>query len=254
MPHRSISTVITVCAAFVTTSVALAETSQSEDLEQVHVQAYSKEFAKRFALSDPTPQMELRGALHALEFSIERLKPSGYYWCVLKAYIDSSLLIDFPVTGRSGARYLVGQREHFMFDNDKENKRWLSLSLDDRRYFSAQDTFGMRAALASADVDWPVRGYWAGLTYDAFYRELFPGITYVKLGTPCGMYAAAKGKSPPQLMLERTGGKDYSRIVKPNPDDFLKLDVPPGFYEATLDAALAANERTRALIERGLKR
>jgi hypothetical protein len=224
-----------------------------QELETVKLQAYSKDFARRFALPEPKVKMEPTSGLQAIEFTVEKQKGQGFYWCVLKTYLDSSLPIAYPPGGNSGSRELVEQWEHFIFDNNVENKRWLALGVEDRRHFSAQNSFGRRAALASPNVDWPKSGYWAGLVYDAFYRELFSGVSYVKFGSPCGTYAAGKGHSPPQLWIERVGGKDYTQVVKPDPQDFLKLEMPAAFYEATIKWAVAADGYNRKLIERNRK-
>ncbi len=245
---------LTAClAALVPAEAAHAQAQLVQELETAKLQTYSKEFARRFALPEPKTEMEPAGGLQAIEFTVEKKKGQRFYWCVLKTYLDSSLPIAYPPGGNSGSRELVEEPEHFIFDNNVENRRWLALGVEDRRHFSAQDSFGRRAALASPNVDWPKFGYWAGLIYDAFYRELFSGVSYIKFGSPCGTYAAGKGQSPPQLWIERIGGKDYTQVVKPDPQDFLKLDVPAAFYEATINWAVAADGYNRKLIERNRK-
>jgi len=57
-----------------------------------------------------------------------------------------------------------------------------------------------------------------------------------------------------QLWIERIGGKDYNRIVFPDPADFLKFDLPPAFYKATLKWAKPADEYNRAITEEMVKR
>ena len=232
---------------------AHAEDSEKYQSEKVH--AYTKVFAKRFALPEPSIEIQPNGGLQAIEFSIEKMRGAeGSYWCVLKTYLDSSLPIAYPLNASSGSRSLIEQPEHFVFDNNAANQRWLSLSGEDRLHFGSQNTFGRRAALASPDLDWPKKGYWGGLLYDAFYRELFAGVSYIKFGAPCGAFVAGEKTGPVQLWIERVGGKDYARIIKPDPEDFLKLDLPLGFYQATVKLAKPANDYNRALIERRSKR
>jgi len=241
------------CLALLFSALGIAADIEGANTARTKVRAYSESFAKRFGLNEPSPEMRLHGDLYAIEFSVERPQGTRFYWCVLKAYLNSALPIALPTEDRAGSRALVQPNEHFMLENDSDNKRWLSLSLDDRRYFSAHDTFGQRAALASPDVDWPKVGYWVGLTYEAYYRELFPGITYIKLGSSCGTYAAGRGRAAPQLLLERTGGRDYTRIVKPDAGDFLKLEIAPSFYETTLKWAVSADQHNRDLIKHGYR-
>jgi len=154
-------------------SYAQAATRQQLSLEEAKVVAYSKVFAKRFALPDPSLEFELAGGIQAIEFSMEMgPKFAPYYLCKLKVYLDSELAIAYPIDGAAGSRELVEVSEHFIFYNKTgpDNKRWLSLSVEDRIYFSRQNSFRRRAALASPDVKLPDRGYWGGLVYDAFYR------------------------------------------------------------------------------------
>jgi hypothetical protein len=207
-----------------------AEDSKKHENEKVH--AYTKAFAKRFVLPAPNIELEPNGGLQAIELSIEKTQGSeGSYWCVLKTYLDSSLPIAYPLNGSGGSRNLVELPEHFIFDNNASNQRWLSLSVEDRLHFSSQNTFGRRAALASPDLDWPKKGYWGGLVYDGFYRELFSGVSYIKFGGSCGAFVAGEAAGSVQLWIERVGGADYARIVKPDPQDFLKLNLPSRFYK-----------------------
>lgn len=252
---RYIAVPVAICFASLYSISSRAQAEGPEKFESAKLRAYTKAFAKRFALPDPSIEIESDARLQAIEFSIEKARgKTGFHWCVLKTYLDSDLPIDYPLNGNSGSRNLVELPEHFVFDNNATNQRWLSLSVEDRLHFSRQDRYGRRAAIASWDPDWPKKGYWRGLLYDAFYRELFPGVSYIKFSAPCGAYVAGGETGSVQLWIERVGGKDYGRILKPDPEDFLKLNVPSAFYQAVLRWAKPANEYDRAQIEQRGKR
>ena len=222
-------------------------------LDEAKVSAYSKAFAKRFGLTEGASDFELSGGIQAIQFSMEMgPKFAPYYLCKFKVYLDSSLPIAYPLAGVSGSRDLVQMPEHFIYYDGNiylGQKRWLSLGAEDRRYFSEQDKFRNRAALASPDVQLPTRGYWAGVVYDSFYQELFPGITYIKFDSNCGSLADGAKSERIQLWIERVGGKDYSRIVYPDSADFLKFDLPIAFYKAVVKWAKPADEYNRAVID-----
>jgi hypothetical protein len=237
-------------------SSAQAATLQQLSLEKAKVVAYSKAFAKRFALPDPSPELELANGVQAIEFSMEMgPKTAPYHLCKLKAYLDSSLPIAYPTDGTSGSRASVELSEHFLFDsNYLDNKRWLALSVEDRLHFSRQNSFRNRAALASPDVKLPTKGYWAGIVFDAFHRNLFPGISYIKFHSECGFLADGETREIIQLWVERAGGKDYNYVVYPDPSDFLKFDLPPAFYKAAIKWAKPADEYNRAMTNAMMER
>lgn len=246
---RYLAVAIAICCVSLSPIPSRAQAEGPEKFENIKVHAYTKALAKRFALPEPSMEIEPNGGLQAIEFSMEKTRGAeGFYWCVLKAYLDSNLPIAYPLNGNSGSRSLVELPEHFVFDNNVANQRWLSLSVEDRLHFGGQNTFGRRAAIVR------LGSYWRDLLYDMFYRELFAGVSYIKFGEPCSTDVAGEGGGSAQLWIERFGGKDYGRIVRADPEDFLKLNLPLSFCRATLKLAKPANDYNRGLIERRNKR
>jgi hypothetical protein len=225
-------------------------------INEARIATYSKSYATRFALPMPASENELSGGIQAIHFSIERGPDyAPFYGCKLKVYLNSDLPIAYPKNGVSGTRLIVLQPEHFIFDNNVDNKRWLALSVEDRIHFSSQNSFNRLAGLASPGLD--VRkhnGFWTGAQYDSFYRDLFPGITYLKLDVGCGLMQWGERYEFVQLWLERSGGKDYTKLVFEDPDDFLKFNIPSAFYKSTLKWAKIADTYNSALIAQRAKR
>jgi|SRR5581483_1980376 len=238
--------VIAVVSSLASAALGQGAASKSLSTERSQALAYSKAFAERFALPEPSPELQLSGGLYGMQLRLEiDPKSLAAYRCKLKVYADNSMAIAYPKDGISASRDTVTLAEHFIFDGNVNNKRWLSLDLADRRHFTNQDDFIRRAAIASPDLDLPKKGYWAELNYDAFYRDLFPGVAYIRFDSDCSAFAKA-GNQKLQLWIEKAGGKDYRRSVIPDPNDFLKFDIPSAFFQAALDWVRRADEENRS--------
>jgi hypothetical protein len=235
------------------TSLAQPE-EKPRSLEASSLAAYSKAFARRFALPGPSPEVELKEGLEAVEFRVELgQQPGPLFRCKLRVYLPTGSPIAYPKTGVSATRDPLTLPEHFFFNNNQQNKRWTALTVEDRVHFRNQDTFSRSAALASPDLDLPKKGYWADMNYDAYHREIFPGMDYIRLDSNCGPFADIKENREVQLWLKREGGRDYRQVVFPNPGDFLKFPLPAAFLAAAAKWAKPADEKNRAAIGRPQK-
>lgn len=223
-------------------------------LEEPKVVAYSKAFAKRFGLPDPSPDVELTEGMEAVEFRVESGRQRGtLFRCKLRVYLRTGLPIAYPKSGSSATSDPIMLLEHFFFNNNEHNKRWLALSAEDRIHFRNQDTFRRNAALASPDLDLPKKGHWAELNYDAFYRDVLPGIDYVRLDSDCGAFGDIRKNRELQLWLKREGGRDYRHTVIPDPGDFLKFSLSSVFLESAGKWARPASEKNRAAVSKQQK-
>jgi len=242
---RPLVLVATLCCWAMTT-LAQGNIPKLVSTEHSQALAYSKAFAERFALPEPSPDLELTGGLSAMQVRLEiDSKAYATYRCKLKFYFDNSLPIAYPTDGISSSRAVVTQQEHFIFDGNTNNRRWLALSVQDRLHFSAQDDFGRYAGIASPDLQMPAKGYWAQMDYDAFHRELFPGVGYIRFDSDCHAFATAERRDL-QLWVKRAGGKDYRRFVTIDPNDFLKFTIPPALFDLTREWARRADAENRA--------
>lgn len=213
-------------------------------LDEAKAVTYTRAFAERFGLAKLEPEKELREALQAVSFSVEKLPDDRlfYYRCLLKVYLNSSVAVEYPVSESSASHESLSEREHFIFDGNVGNRRWLSLSEADRRHFAGLDNFRMVVFLSNG----------RNVVVEAFQKDLFPGISYLKLDVDC----TALGKSVShglQLWFKRTGAKDYRRYVRLDPDDFLKFDLPQPFHERISAIANTAGDYNHAVFARRAK-
>jgi len=206
------------------------------------IATYSKEFAKRFMLPDPEPGMDLAYPLLALELQIS---PAPHMpeanQCLLSVYIDSRLPLHFPTDGPIGTAEVGYAFRHFFIHPDKGREHWLTLSVEDRRYFGRiTSQFNNNAALATVDFSWsPPKGSFASFAYRAFHRELFPSVSYLQLDVGCPFPRWLSVPRSIHLWLKRHGGKDFSQTIQVDPKDFEKLEIPAGYVQR-----MGALERT----------
>ena len=200
------------------------------------VATYSKEFAKRFALPDPEPTMELSAPLHALELQISPAPhlPTANQ-CLLNVYLDSRLPLYYPTEGPVGTAEVDFAIRHFFVHPDKGREHWLSLAIEDRRHFGRIGSrFNFNSALATTNyTSVPKQGAFLSGAHREFHRELFPGIAYLRLSIGCPFPRWLSVSRDIHLWLKRPGGKDYTRIENADisPEDFEKLLIPAGFVE-----------------------
>jgi hypothetical protein len=245
---------VLLCLQFWLCASAAQPEEKRPPLEESKVVAYGKAFAKRFGLPEPSPEAEMTEGMEAVEFRVELARrPGTPFRCKLRIYLRAGLPIAFPKEGGSATRDPLTLPEHFLFDRNENNKRWQALTPEDRIHFRNEDTFGRSAALASPDLDLPKKGYWADLSYDAFYRGVFPGIDYIRLDSDCGAFADIKNNREVQLWLKREGGRDYRYAVIPDPKDFLKFSISSAFLASAGKWARPADEKNRAALPKPQK-
>ena len=118
------------------------------------------------------------------------------------------------------------------------------LPLEDRRHFGRLESVGnVLAALATPGAKPGSQGSFASAPYQAYLREIFPGITYIHILFPCRWIADFEVKYPGvQIWLERIGGPDH-RDPKfgpyMDPRNFLQLDVPNELFRKLKSATTA---------------
>lgn len=217
-------------------------------IDQMRATVYTKAFAKRFALPDPELGTEPEGGIQAMEFAVEDAKARyphkrfATYQCVLKLYIDSSLPVAYPEEGIAGSHHLLIQPSHFFMWPNPDNKRWLSFSEKDRLHFNERNSrYNRTAFLATPDYRWKPggdistrEGFAAGMFYEEYHRDLFPGLAYLKIDTTCPSYSSMEKLEVIQVWLKREGGRDYRKQLREEPEDFLKFTIPQPFYRKIL--------------------
>ena len=246
-------------------------------IEQMRAVAYTKEFAKRFALSEPEPGTEPSGGIQAMEFAVEaQSKRQQMYVCTLKLYFDNSLSVAYPEEGVTGAISMLVQSTHFFLWSDPAGKHWMGFSEKDRRHFSEREGryTGMRMAyMATPDYRWKnyrlknggdlwkQEGFATGMFYEEHRRDLFPGLAYLKLNMACPSssaptYPDIDKLAVVQVWLKRQGSRNRKQMDE-TPDDFLRFTIPQPFYrkiiawdrETTHYNAETINRKTRHQLE-----
>lgn len=225
-------------------------------VEQMRALAYTKEFARRFRLPEPAPGAEPSGGLQAIEFFIEKGPPwaSEFYYCRFKLYVDSTLPIAYPEPGSGGTKRLLLYVWHFFLWPDPDNRRWLSFSEADRRHHAErQSAYDGLAAIATPDYEFQKRGGYEDIGFDEYYRELFPGLSYIQLSTGC--FSARKLSRRPewQLWLKKEGGRDYRRQLRIHSEDFVKFTLPQPFLQKMIAFSEQGNRYNDAVHELELK-
>jgi len=212
-------------------STVTAADKQSSPLpiEEMRATAYTKAFAKRFALPEPQPGTEPEGGIQAMEFAVETNPNAPYYYCKLYLYFDNKLPIAYP-EGETGIQHLPSRRTQLMtFD---ARTRWLALSEKDRLHFNERaGRYRRSAALASSNYEWHKQGLFADMFYEEYHTNLFPGLAYLKIDMACP--TAQWGERYPSLevWLKKKGAPDYRHQTRINSDDFLRFPVPNAFFK-----------------------
>jgi hypothetical protein len=198
------------------------------------VVAYSQEFARRFALEAPSKELELAAPLQALEFRVERSRwQPELNECLLSAYIDARVPLYFPHPALADSQAISLRLNHFFIHPLSRQRGWQKLSIEDRDHLSRiHRTFNRNAAFSTADYEPPGRrGGFFDVGNDEFRRELFPGLNYLRLGVGCHLPRWFGLRHPMLLWLKREDGKDYSRILSFDPQDFERFELPRAFVE-----------------------
>ncbi len=245
---------------FVALFAAEAKEPTPLDIEKMHAVAYTKEFAQRFALSDPEAGSEPSGGLQAVEFSVAaQSKRQQMYVCTLKLYFDNSLSVAYPEKGVTGAIGVLAQSTHFFLWPDPNSKRWMSFSEKDRLHFSEREGqyTGIRMAyMATPDYRWKnyrlknggdfwkQEGFAVGMFYEEHRRDLFPGLAYLKLNMACPSSSAPTQPdidklAVVQVWLKRQGSRNRKQMDE-TPEDFLRFTIPQSFYHKIITWAKEA--------------
>lgn len=251
-------TVITSISASTVANAKEPKAATPLPIEQMRAVAYTKGFAKRFALPDPEPGTEPGGGIQAMEFAVEAgaKHTRGRHYCKLRLYLDSSLPIAHPEEGVMGSDRMFIFPAHFFLWPDPDNKRWLSLSIKDREHFSERGTrYNAMAWLATPDYpgyfeERPKKPYAAvGMFYEEYHRDLFSGLAYLKIDMGCPAYSWVDKVDVIQIWLKREGAKDYRKQLRKNPEDFLKFTIPQPFYRQIIQWTKRTAEHNRSLTE-----
>ena len=219
-------------------------------IEQMRAVAYTKAFAKRFALPEPEPGTEPEDGIEAMEFSVEQgPKHWPTYVCVLKLYLNSNLPVAYPEEGVAGADHMLIKSTHFFMWPNPDNKRWMSLRERDRLHFGERwGRYTRSTWLATANYDWD-HGAATGMFYEEYHRDIFPGLAYLKVDMGCQIFSWMSKVDTAQIWLKKEGAKDYRKHLKEDPNDFLKFSLPSTFYKKILELKKGPSQYNSVFIE-----
>jgi len=234
-------------------------------IEQMRAVAYTKDFAKRFALPDPQPGTEPSGGIQAMEFAVEDAKAKyphkrfATYQCVLKLYLDNQLPVAYPEEGVAGTQRMLIFPAHFFVRSDPGNKQQPKLSPNDGQHFNERNgRYNRMTMLASPEYDHPEhtqgppkKSYGGhGIFYEEYHRDLFPGIAYLKIDMTCPTYSWMDEVDTVQIWLKREGAKDYRKQLRMEPQDFLKFTISSKIYRQILGWRKDVAAYNKPLIEK----
>lgn len=206
------------------------------EFSSVSVRSYTREFAERFGL--PAPQGEVpKDGIHAIEFRVHQ------HWgheCVLNVYLDNKLSLAYP-EGDLGFIY----RERHLLNGPSKRK-------EDNRFTSGYDhKYNGKTVLSSADYVHRKIGFADDLSIRHYRKNFLPDIAYVSLWLPCSFPAKiVTRKSPMLLWLEKQGGKDYTKQLRYEPEDFYRFPIPLDFFERLASPAAKAYAKDAAVISK----
>lgn len=214
-------------------------------LQEMRIVAYTKAFAERFGLPSPAPGTEPRGGLEAIEFAIEKGPQwAPRYFLNFYLYLDNSLPIKFPEEGVSGEKYILNSATHFF---GRSQERWLKWPVKDRLYFSSrQGTYNRKANLATNNYIPGKQGAISDLYFVEFYRELLPGLAYIKLDSSPFTEILNQKKGDFDIWLQKEMEADYRSKTNIEINDFLKFHIPDLVFHKIKDwgmKARAANDK-----------
>jgi hypothetical protein len=180
---------------------ALSETDPSEVWKQklpkppipvteMQVTAYSKEFATRFGLQEPPPELEIKSPIYAMRFFIEILDTDvatqiPVYGCTLQVYLNNSLPIAYPREEKVWVRKLyAGRQQWYRTGRLDPNQPFL---FPDRLLVGEKGAVG-NMLVATGTTDFrpdPRRGGYTTHIVEAFDRDFAPGLSYLEIGLLC---------------------------------------------------------------------
>lgn len=199
-----------------------------EELDEMRVVIYTKEFAERFGLPAPETGNEPSGGVEAMEFSVEKGLYNSIYYCYLKIYIKSSIEIKYPEKSRSGSLSTYLNQNHFFSWPRDKFRKWKKEDREHFLYLSRQ--YGMKVFFASAGYA-SGNGFIDSLLIEEFNQELLPGLSYLKVNVLSYGLPDVSQYWPIELWLEREEGPDYSNGFKISSTDFIHLQLLKIFYQ-----------------------
>lgn len=196
--------------------------------EKMHITAYTKAFAERFALEPLVPGAEPSGGLQAIELTVEKpVKWVEHYNCHFYLYVDSNLPIKLPEPGVSGNRIMLLSPTHFFA---KPLKQWRKWKVEDREYSSLlSGKYNMKAFLATMDYVPNKKGAIDSITYVEYHKDLLPGLTYIKLNVSMDLLLENHRKNV-GIFLQKESNTDYRGRIFIEPGNFLKFRIPDHVY------------------------
>lgn len=209
-----------------------ATTQELRPVEEMRAVIYTAQFAQRFALPTPPSGSEPVDGIQAMEFSIETASNApGWHMCKLAVFLDSKISVAYP-EGDFGVRNLPSRPSRLMTPTKEQWEKW---SIADKKQFHLRSAKYRRSArLATPNYVWQQSGWSTDVVYDEYDRNLFTGLAYIKIDLGCPNVRQVRRLDAVQLWLKREGGKDYSKMLKTDPDDFLKFSIPRTFLDIVL--------------------
>jgi hypothetical protein len=123
--------------------------------------------------------------------------------------------------------------------------RWKST--DDRAYFIAYDKkYTRKARLTSVDFVYQKQGFGFDLIVRHYRKHYLPDLAYLSLDVGCNMLSGKQG--PMLLWIEKHSGKDYTKQIAPEPDDFYKFYIPKDFFDRLATTVKRASDNDNAVM------
>lgn len=203
------------------------------EFSNVSIQSYTKELAKRFGLSPHTGDTPKDG-IYALEF---RIHQNWSNQCVFNVYLDNKLDLLYP-EGDVGYAYL---EQHLL-------KRTSNRGDDNRFINTYEHKYRRKAFLTSEDYVYRKSGFSTSLLMRHYRKYFLPDVALLSLRIPCALSIVQEGTDHLQLWLEKSGGKNYTKLLRVDPEDFYRLRIPKGLYNQFVPYAIKARDKNNKVI------
>lgn len=190
-------------------------------IKEMKVQAYTKEFARRFNLPLPQSDEEPGNGLYAIEFVVLKNAIRDIYYTCLRLYIDNKIPIKYPENTYGSIELFFPEYGHEMFKKRKDAEVYLMEKLF--KYHN-------KALIVSKDYKKGEKGFYTGIYYQKYIKNFYEDIAFLEfyIDFPNDRSLFTPGIN---IWLEKESGPDYGKRFGFKREHFFIFDVPNVFYK-----------------------
>lgn len=186
---------------------------------------YTKEFAERFGYPD-TYIAPLDKGMQALEFRM--YSNGGKVECHLNTLIDNRIGLDLPPQDYTNRFEQSGDMMRFPkqpkdFKERPDDKAFrINVRQDKWHYYSRNIMIG----------SYRTNNWHLSLMLEGYSNKYIRGLDYISINLGCAdlVYDRLMNKDL-SVWLKKKGGDDYTKVIKPKPEQFIKFPIPENFAQ-----------------------